>query len=292
MSYICNEQLKITSMKKVTQSLLVVISIILLTSCFHSDNSTFVEVEIDKESMIKSGYPKRIVNQYEVVRKSKRFSGKSFFIVDTKENLIFLFDKNGKFVAKSPTIDGFDKQSSDSIKIKGTLKSWSQTVKELGFVWNKKTNSYEDTTNKNRIYTPKLVYDYLGKQGMRFFPKGLYKVPSKYHNENFIGKSENTFDVETSNGSETAIAIHGLYKSQYRIENMKKLVSSIGSDFNEINVSENYKKLISENDNNSKFNNSFGCINVPEEFLELTKNQAVESLIFVLGESNKNYLVR
>jgi hypothetical protein len=94
------------------------------------------------------------------------------------------------------------------------------------------------------------------------------------------------------NGKELALAIHGLYKSQYRINNMKLLKSSIGNDFKSIKVPYNYRRVISMNNNNGTFNNSFGCINVPEEFLNLTTNKAVSSLVFVLGESSTNYLVK
>lgn len=290
MFYICNEQLKITTMKKVIHSLSVVIFIILLTSCFHTDNSTFVEVKIDKGGMIKLGYPERIVNQYKVVRTTKRFSGKSFFIVDTKENLIFLFDRNGKFVAKSPTIDGFDKQSNDTEKIKNSLKSWREHVSDIGFKWDFLKQQYIDETKKNRVYSHQQVYSFLGKNKLRFFPKGIYKITRKYHKSNFVGNGKNTYDLNTLDGKEMSLAIHGLYKSQYRINNMKLLVSVIGSDYTDVKVSKKFKNLIYKNNQNGMFNNSFGCINVPQEFLELSSKNAVNSLVFVLGESDIDYL--
>ena len=257
-----------------------------------NNESTNIIPKINKDSLLKLGYPKRIIDQYNSVRINSKYNGKSFFIVDTKENLIFFFDKNGKFVAKSPTIDGFDKQTSDKIKISNTLKSWTQTLGDMGFEWNKRKGTYIDTTNQNRVYTPRLVYNYLGEKKIRFFPKGIYIIPDKYHSEDFLGSMDNTYNVETIDGGETAIAIHGLYKSQYRIKNMNKLLKTIGSDFNKTFVSKEYQMLISENDNNSTFNNSFGCINVPEGFLKLTNQNVIGSLIFVLGENDNNFLVR
>ena len=70
-------------MKKFSQSLIILISIMILTSCFHTDKSTFVEIKIDKDSMLTLGYPERIVNQYEIVRTTKKFNS----IVITRKNI-------------------------------------------------------------------------------------------------------------------------------------------------------------------------------------------------------------
>ena len=234
--------------------------------------------------------PERITNQYIQIRKSADYIGKSFFIVDTKENLIFLFDKNGNFVAKSPTIDGFNKQ--DKKYENEALKSWQNHAYELGFVWNFFKQSYVDVNGKNKVYSHNLVYNYLSQKKCRFFPKGIYKITNKYHHKDFIGKGNNTYGITTMDGKYLALAIHGLYKSEYRIHNMNQLISLIGSDFNQIKISSNYRNVVISNDNNGTYNNSFGCINVPEKFLEKSNNYAVNSLVFVLGESKNDYLVK
>ena len=278
-------------MKKFSQSLIILISIMILTSCFHTDKSTFVEIKIDKDSMLTLGYPERIVNQYEIVRTTKKFSGKSFFIVDTKENLIFCFDKNGKFVAKSPTIDGFDKQSNNPTKINETLQRWTKHAADAGFKWNKITKKYIDTTGRNRIYSTSVVYNFLGQKKRRFFPKGTYIIKSTQSTKSFLGSSVNTYNIQTLDGEPLALAIHSLYKSQFRINSMNTLKKLVGSNFNEMSVSKNYRSVVSQNMDNGLFNNSFGCINVPLEFISLTKNKAINSYIFVIGENEKDYTI-
>jgi len=234
--------------------------------------------------------PERITNQYILVRKSEKYQNKSFFIVDTRENLIFFFDKKGDFVAKSPTIDGFDKQNES--KIDGSLKTWYEHVIDIGFKWDDNKKQYVDITGKKRHYSNSLVYTHLAKTQCRFFPKGVYQITKKFHSNGFVGKGENTFNINTLDGKNLALAIHSLYKSEYRIKNMNNLVSLVGNNFDEINVPNSFRNVVLNNINNGTFNNSFGCINVPEKFIELTKNESVNSLVFVIGENTNNYLVK
>ncbi len=254
-------------------------------------SSPKVVIIVNQDKLLKMGITKRITEQYTLIMENQKNFGKSFFIVDTRENLIFFFDSKGKFIAKSPTIDGFDKQSLNPSKIKETLKTWEENCKDLGFKWNSKIGKYIDTTNKGRLYSPKLIYDFLGEKKVRFLAKGIYRVKNKYYSPKYLGVKDNVYEIETLNGSETCVAIHGVYKSNYRIKNLEILKTKIGSNYNQMMVSEKYRNLISENNNNSMFNNSFGCINVPSEFLTLTNKQSVGSLIFVIGENDTNFLV-
>ena len=68
-------------------------------------------------------------------------------------------------------------------------------------------------------------------------------------------------------------------------------MSLIKSDFNEMAVPGNYRKEVVNNIKNSRYNNSYGCINVPVEFLDLSYEIAAGSYLFVLGEGVDNYLV-
>jgi len=285
-------------MKRVTLiSLLLLISLVTY-NCKPKEKHTPKKIEtkkvfvVNKDSLIKMGLPKRITEQYAVIMENQKNNQKSFFIVDTRENLIFFFDKKGTFLVKSPTIDGFDKQSTNPKMIKEALNTWSSHCNDLGFKWDYKKGTYVDTTGQKRFYSKILVYNYLGVQKVRFLPKGIYKIPSKYFDPMFIGGNDNVYDLETIGGKPTSIAIHGVYQSAYRLRNIKILEHNIGSDFNKMFVSKNYRKLVLDNDNNSTFNNSYGCINVPSEFLKLTNDKAVGSLIFVIGESENNYLIK
>ena len=281
-------------MKKLILFLVFVLITLICFCCTKKTNKIVIKKEatINIDSVRKLGLPERIGNQYVYILNNHTNLNKSFFIVDTRENLIFFFDSKGKFIAKSPTIDGFDRQSLNPKKIDKSLETWSENVKDLGFKWDKNSKKYIDSTGQNRLYTPRIVYNFLESQKVRFFPKGIYKIPSKYHDNSFIGKSYNTYDVETIDGRKVSLAIHGLYQSEFRVKNMNILLKNIKSNYNETIVPESYKKLIDDNNNNCNFNNSYGCINVPEGFLELTNSLAVNSLIFVLGENTNDYLIK
>jgi hypothetical protein len=94
------------------------------------------------------------------------FSNKSFFVFDGSQNLIYLFDKTGNFVAKSYVLDGADAQSQDTTKIAKALWTWQQQVENLGFKWDPKMQKYLDKSNKNRTYSDDLIYNTIDKNDM------------------------------------------------------------------------------------------------------------------------------
>lgn len=241
--------------------------------------------------MIKEGFPIRIVNQYIKVNQNVRYKGKPFFIVDTRENLIYFFDSKGKFFAKSPTIDGYDKQSNNTNKISKALQTWGQHVKDINFKYDRKRKKYVDLTLMGRYYSHNLVFQNLRKNKVRFFPKGVYKIKSLGFHKRFLGETTNTFYVKTLKGKTLTVAIHSLYKSKFRQKNMNKLKKLIVTDFNSPRVSKNFQNIVTKNLNNTTFNNSYGCINVPFEFISLTKKKAKGAMVFVLGESETNYTI-
>lgn len=248
-------------------------------------------IKPSKDSLSKLGVPDRILNQYMLNLSTKKYNGKSFFIVDTRENLIFFFDKKGNFVAKSPTIDGFAHQSREKSMVTEAFKKWSEHAADIGFKWDKKLDKFVDSTEKNRNYSHRLVYNQIHQKGGCFFPKGLYVIPSVVHNSHFVGSGNNTYNVRNSANKNLALAIHGLYKSEYRIKTMNLMIQSIKSNFNQISVPKSYRENILRNINNNIYNNSYGCINVPEGFIQLTEKHAAGSLLFVLGEEKEHYLV-
>ena len=253
---------------------------------------TFVEPNISKDSLLNLGMPERITNQYIQIRKSAEYVGKSFFIVDTKENLIFLFDNNGNFVAKSPTIDGFNRQVNEGHLKDFALKTYDEKAKILGFKYNYLIFDYVDTTKKNRKLTNTLYFNFIGNTKTNFFPKGKYTISLVSTKKEYLGKNNNLYSIKTMDNKVICKAIHGLYKSEYRIKRMNELKSLIQSDFNNPSVSSKYRNKIIKNLDNNYYNNSFGCINVPEKFLELSSDYALYSLVFVLGENQNDYLVK
>jgi hypothetical protein len=249
------------------------------------------EIVISKDSLLKLGMPDRITEQYIIIRKSEKSVNKSFFIADTRENLIYFFDKKGNFVAKAPTIDGFDPQSDEKKFLDEAFKSWSEHAADIGFKYNSKSKKYEDLWGKQRTYSNKYVYDQIVKQKGRFFPRGIYTIPNVYKSKDFVGDCKNTYSVKNEQGKALALAIHGLYKSQFRINTMKSMLAAVKTDFKEISAPKAYRESMAKNLRSFTYNNSYGCINVPEGFLLLTENLASGSLLIVLGEEEKDYLV-
>ena len=59
-----------------------------------------------------------------------------------------------------------------------------------------------------------------------------------------------------------------------------------------MSIPDSFIKMVEQYLGTSKFNKSYGCINLPEDFLKIAKPYAVGALVFVIGESQNNYLVQ
>jgi hypothetical protein len=241
------------------------------------------QIKISVDSLIKIGYPTRISEKLKLVIENQENKGKHFFIADTKENLIYFFNPSGNFIAKSPTIDGAEKQINSGIKKEKALKSFRETLNDMGF--KSENGKWVDFTGKNRTYNHSLFYNYVANSKTRFFPSGTYEISRITTHKNFIGGDGNTFCVIDSNKKELALAIHGLYQSQYRIDRMNELTKLIKTDIDSPKVPIEYRKKILNNINNTYYNNSFGCINVPKNFLDKTRHLAKGSFLFVMDEN-------
>jgi hypothetical protein len=243
--------------------------------------------------LINNGIPTRTACEISFIKIRPKFSGKAFFVIDTLQNLIYLFDKNGNFVAKSYTLDGSQSQSQDTKKIAQALWTWQQQVEKLGFKWDPTKKKYVDTTNKNRTYNHDIVYKQIDKNNARFFPKGIYSIASLKTNTDYAGGKDNLFYVQTLDGNQIAQAIHGYYNQPERVESLEMLKKSMGSNAKSPQVSDEFIKLVEKNINTDKFNKSYGCINVPVDFLNLARPYAVKgTMVFVIGETKDNYLVQ
>jgi hypothetical protein len=276
--------------------LTIIIPLFLLLYSSNAEENRKREIKIVRlDSLLHAGYPKRIAEQYVEVSKfrydktSTLYCPKAFFIADTRQNLIYCFNKAGDFVAKSPMIDGFSPQTTDPEIVKKSNLKWSELAGKLGFKYIQ--NKYVDTTNSGRIYNHRLVYQYIQNNQLAFFPKGAYLINRVYTDNSFHGGKNNVYGVLHQN-REIANAIHGLYKSKYREENLKTLVKSVKTDDRNPKVDEQFHKLINHDFRNKAFNNSYGCLNVPESFIILTSSLAPGSKLIVLGEDKKDYLVK
>jgi len=245
-------------------------------------------------SLISKGVPQRSACEISYVKIRPKFNNKSFFVVDTKDNNIYLFNKQGEFVAKSYTIDGLNAQSQDAKSIAKALWSWDEYTKASGFEWDGTTQKYKDKTSKGRIYNNDLIYDYIDKNKSRFFPKGIYSIDKLKSDNDYVGGDDNIFNVTTLDGKVLSNAIHGFYNEPPRVRAMQQLKKAMGSHSSptDKNIPDEFIKTVEQYLGTSKFNKSYGCINLPTDFLTIAKPYAVGSMVFVIGETDSNYLVQ
>ena len=243
--------------------------------------------------LISIGIPTRTACEISFIKIRPKFSGKSFFVIDTLQNLIYLFDSNGKFVAKSQTLDGNDDQSQDTKKIAQALWTWQEQVEKMGFKWDPSKEKYLDKTGKNRNYNTQDVYNQIDKNNTRFFPKGIYSISGLRTDKEYAGGENNLFKLQTLDGKQIAQAIHGFYDEPPRVAALEQLKKVMGTKATSPKVPQEFIDLVSKYSNTSQFNKSYGCINVPVDFLKIARPYAKKgTMVFVIGETKNNYLVQ
>lgn len=250
--------------------------------------------QIEGGKMISIGIPQRTACEIAYIKIRPKFAGKSFFVVDTLQNLIYLFDNKGNFVAKSPMLDGADAQSQDTQKIAKALWTWQQQVESMGFKWDPKQQKYLDKTPSKRSYSHDLVYNNIDKNDTRFFPKGIYSITALQTDDEYAGGQNNLFRVETLDGKKIAQAIHGFYNELPRVQALQQLKEKLGhsASVKSSSVPPEFIKMVQDFNNTQKFNKSYGCINVPVDFLNAARPYAKGSMLFVIGETKNNFLVQ
>ncbi len=250
--------------------------------------------QTEAAKLIANGIPTRTSCEISFIKLRPKFSNKSFFVFDGSQNLIYLFDKTGNFVAKSYVLDGADAQSQDTKKIAQALWTWQQQVESLGFKWDPKMQKYLDNTNKNRTYSNDLIYNTIDKNETRFFPKGVYSIAGLSTDNEYAGGQDNIFRVETLDGKKIAQAIHGFYNEAPRVAALEELKNKMGKSASPKSaaVPQEFLNMVEKYKSTQKFNKSYGCVNVPTDFLKIAKPYAVGAMLFVIGETQNNYLVQ
>lgn len=239
-------------------------------------------------SYIKQGIPNRTACEVALIQIRPGYKDKNAFIVDSLDKLLYLYDSEGKFIAKTPMISGVEKQSSNPKTIAAALLTWNDKAKNLGFEW-VRGKGYVDTTGKNRKYNHDIVYDEIAKSGGRFLPKGIYTTSSKMNvNKDYAGSGENVLHLMKGNDL-IAQAVHGYYREQPREEALRR-AERVLSNPEDPKVSQEFMNLVSKGKIN--LSQSYGCFNVPESFVPYLTKYGPNSYVFNLSEDQKNYLVQ
>jgi peptidoglycan hydrolase-like protein with peptidoglycan-binding domain len=237
-------------------------------------------------SYVSQGIPQRTACEIALLQIRPGYKDKNAFIVDTLTKLLYVYDTNGKFVAKTDLISGKNEQSLDPSVIAKSLMTWNEQVTKLGFKW-VNGKGYIDQTGKNRKYDDEIIYSGIDKSKSRFLPKGIYTTGSLVSNADYAGKTQNLLNLYDSN-KKLAQAIHGYYLDQPRTEALRK-AAQVLSNPNDKKVGKEFLDLVANKEVN--LSQSYGCINVPENFIKYLREYGPNSYVFNMGENKQNYLV-
>ena len=91
-----------------------------------------------------------------------------------------------------------------------------------------------------------------------------------------------------------AQAIHGFYNEAPRVAALEELKNKMGKSASPKSaaVPQEFLNMVEKYKSTQKFNKSYGCINLPTDFLKIAKPYAVGAMLFVIGETQNNYLVQ
>lgn len=212
---------------------------------------------------------------------------KNVIIIDTKTQFIYLFGPQGKFIAKDAIVSGGDKQSTDPSVLAKSINDWNSLVEKTGFKL--VNNKYVDYSGKNRVYSPDVVYQYLKKNNMRYTVPGIYNLGQTGSEKHYAGGNQNLKNLVNSDGKIMANAIHGyMLSDKKRGIALKKAKKYLG-DITNPDAKKEFLDAVSLGDLNLDLSN--GCINISLEFLNTLKQYWDNAVVFVMSESETNYLV-
>jgi peptidoglycan hydrolase-like protein with peptidoglycan-binding domain len=239
------------------------------------------------EAYKSQGIPQRTACELGLIQIRPGYKDKNAFIVDTLNKILYLYNNKGQFIGKTDIISGKNKQSVDPKVIAKSLMTWDEQTKSLGFKW-LDNKGYVDQTGKNRKYDPEIIYSDTDKSKTRFLPKGIYTTSGLGSDSDYAGKTQNVLSLYDGNKN-LAQAIHGYYVEQPRTAALKK-AAQVLSNPNDKRVSKEFMDLVANNQVN--LSQSYGCINVPENFVPYLRKYGPNSYVFNMGEDKQNYLVQ
>jgi hypothetical protein len=238
----------------------------------------------------KIGIPQRTACEIAYIQIRPEYMKRYSFILDTSKTskLIYLFDSNGKFIAKSFILSGMNVQSNNAQQIARSLLSWGEQVRNAGF--KVVGDQWVDATGKNRKYSPDIIYAIIKKNKSTFLPKGIYVGGSMSTENDYVGGKNNLLLMKPAgkNSTQMAQAIHGYYIEKPRTVAMNAARKLLNSP-TDPNVTNEFLNALKEGKIN--LSQSYGCINLPPEFITYIQKYGPNSFIFNISEDKTNYLV-
>ena len=214
------------------------------------------------------GIPDRTSCEIAFVKLRPQFQGKKIIVVDSLNQLIYLFDENSNFVAKDPIITG----KSDQVSSEKQLADMTYDEKKE---YLKNILKREPTSNE--------IYNLAS-----FLNPGAYKTGIAVTEPSYAGSGKNiSYLRKVEDDKLVGPAIHGVKPTKERLKALKNAVSKIGTSSENPNVSKEY----STNYNKSQLELSSGCLNITKEFVDKYALTISNSFLFNISEDQENYYV-
>ena len=205
-----------------------------------------------------------------------------FFIYDPKYNLLFLFNSDFSLIKSTSVVDGKDAQQDVT---PFHPEDWCKAS-------NLDIQPYI-CTNKGSKQKQFPSYASLDNIAVKFIPKGIYTINALTKNSGYSGKGKNVYSLKDSSGKQMSAAIHGIPKIEKRLVASKNLESLLQAEKNNNRVPQEYMDAVDTVI--SSANMSYGCIGIPASFVEdpnVINAVKIGVPVYVMGESNKGYLVQ
>lgn len=218
--------------------------------------------------------------------KNRKLDSNPFFIYDPKDNLLYLFDIGGSYVASTSVVDGADTQ-----KDLGSAKAFSMED------WCKLSNLESEPhlcTNPKTKERAKPFYGPIASVSSRFLPKGIYTIKGLQRNSGYVGSGKNLWNLKplkldgtitASASKHISAAIHGIPNIKERLVANQELQDKLKNDIDSGKVPAKYLESVKAILN---ANQSFGCVGVPASFVDSPKVQSILKKgnvnVFAMGE--------
>jgi hypothetical protein len=229
--------------------------------------------------------------------KNRNMDDTPFFVYDPKDNLIYLFNTGGKYVAHSSVVDGISIQKELSQHKAFSAADWCKISGNLG------ADPHVCTDPKTGNYA-KPHYGTIARLSSAFLPKGIYTIDGLSYTEGYAGDRKNTYSLEpiTLEGTVTtemknniSPAIHGIPNIPERLTASTNLEEKLRADLNNGKVPKEY---IASIQTILAANQSSGCIGIPESFVNnskvysIVKDNVNNIKVFAMGEDTQDFLAK
>lgn len=218
--------------------------------------------------------------------KNRKLDLNPFFIYDPKDNLLYLFDVGGLYVASTSVVDGADAQKDLGSAKAFSMEDWCKLSGQ-----DSTPHLCTDPKTKQPIHP---YYGPIASVSGRFLPKGIYTIKGLIHKQGYVGSGKNQWNLKplkldgtitSAAKAHMSAAIHGIPNLKERLVANQELQDKLKNDVDSGKVPAKYLDSVKSILN---ANQSFGCVGVPASFVDSPKVQSILKKgnvnVFAMGE--------